>query len=979
MKRTALAIFSLVCITLPFWGYAADDVALAPDPAPVVEQAQVVLTPIDSDSGLPEESSNRDLSVSVPISDQSLAPEASVESMDSPSVDSPTTNSRKVWVCHRAGNKPLEVIYVDWNAWETGHQDHDEDFILSGPHDPLCVPIDPNPSNRPPVIAPLLPATLYAGELYEVTLSVTDPDNDPVTVTASGTPATATFTPATKTFSWTPFARDLGSHDIIFTATDPKGGVATATLALVVELRTPQCSFSGLFGTYYNLPKTHPDVEGPITGVISGTDPTTKDWYSQQYLSFTRNDALSVLNQSSGFFPVNEGLPKDPFYFASVWRGSVIVPEHGTYVAKLGSDDDSWLYINGQHIMDLGGVHAYQTTSTTVVLPKGTSTVEVYFAERHTVQSGILFRLDESHGSQPVVFSPCVPSGSPVNRPPVITGPAYASTTVSSTLTFTVTTSDPDGDPVSVSSTLPAGATYATSTGLFSWTPPTIGTSTATFTASDGRATSTLSVAIEVFASSGGGPGGNQAPIITGPSYASTTVSSTLTFAVAASDPNNDPITLTTELPTGATYATSTGIFSWTPTSTGTSTATFVAFDGSATSTLVVSLEVFPVDDSGGSGNHVPQIAPIPSPQYATATVAYAYDVDATDSDGDTLEFALSVFPEGMMISTSTGAISWMPSSTQATTTPYTVTVSVSDGTAVATTTFAVVVRNAPDTGTPGDTGGPGNTGGTPPGVNISVPQGGGGGGGGGQLLSGGVTGNRPPVFVNFLPPTSTTGTLLYLYDADATDPDGDTLTYSLGEAPRGMSILSTNGLIYWFPTEDQATAGPYAVTVLVSDGATTTRAVYTLVVNRLANRTAPSELNTVGVEPPLATLSAPSRVANLRVTATTSLLSEPSPAAETSTTAGNRRFGAALLAGLFNAFSGVIAWLKANWCAFSFPLWLITLALLIWALFRSRKDEDSTRVPEQDVDHTAFAAAIQAPVNDRLEKEEHSSTVVQN
>ena len=37
-----------------------------------------------------------------------------------------------------------------------------------------------------------------------------------------------------------------------------------------------------------------------------------------------------------------------------------------------------------------------------------------------------------------------------------------------------------------------------------------------------------------------------------------------------------------------------------------------------------------------------------------------------------------------------------------------------------------------------------------------------------------------------------------YTYDVDATDVDGDTLTYSLTTKPNGMSINSTTGVITW-------------------------------------------------------------------------------------------------------------------------------------------------------------------------------------
>ncbi len=43
-----------------------------------------------------------------------------------------------------------------------------------------------------------------------------------------------------------------------------------------------------------------------------------------------------------------------------------------------------------------------------------------------------------------------------------------------------------------------------------------------------------------------------------------------------------------------------------------------------------------------------------------------------------------------------------------------------------------------------------------------------------------------------------------YTYDADATDPDGTVVTYSLGVAPAGITIDGTTGVLSWTPTAGQ-------------------------------------------------------------------------------------------------------------------------------------------------------------------------------
>ncbi len=55
----------------------------------------------------------------------------------------------------------------------------------------------------------------------------------------------------------------------------------------------------------------------------------------------------------------------------------------------------------------------------------------------------------------------------------------------------------------------------------------------------------------------------------------------------------------------------------------------------------------------------------------------------------------------------------------------------------------------------------------------------------------------------------------LYTYDVEATDGDGDILTYSLTSNPGGMTIDSATGVITWTPT----TFGDYNVGLEASDG----------------------------------------------------------------------------------------------------------------------------------------------------------------
>jgi len=88
--------------------------------------------------------------------------------------------------------------------------------------------------------------------------------------------------------------------------------------------------------------------------------------------------------------------------------------------------------------------------------------------------------------------------------------------------------------------------------------------------------------------------------------------------------------------------------------------------------------------------NYSPDITSVPIIT-ATVGIEYVYDVEATDPNGDSLNYSLVIFPDGMTIDSSTGVISWTPIVDQIGNCE--VSIEVSDGELFATQNFTITVN----------------------------------------------------------------------------------------------------------------------------------------------------------------------------------------------------------------------------------------------------------------------------------------------
>jgi len=352
---------------------------------------------------------------------------------------------------------------------------------------------------------------------------------------------------------------------------------------------------------------------------------------------------------------------------------------------------------------------------------------------------------------------------------------------------------DPDSDPLSYDLTLnPEGMTVDPETGWVVWTPTAeqVAQYYAELEAERQRLAAigrgdvvSDTVTFDVFLRARDGQGGqalqqiqievlpdNTPPAFTSliPEDAMPQIGKPFQYQATAIDADGDTVTyaLAAGAPAGVTIDPQTGLVSWTPTAAqlGDREITIIARDGrSGVSTQTVPLQVIEA-----APNRDPAIVSRPRTAVRIGN-SYLYQLQATDPDGDPLDFTLVSAPVGMTLDEEDNLI-WTPTPEQFG--DHTIEVLVSDGQGgQATQRFT---------------------------LNASH-----------QVA------NHPPSITS-IPLTLTHLDRLYQYPLTGFDLDGDALVWSLLQAPAGMVIDATTGVVSWQPTPEQI--GEHIIQVELQD-----------------------------------------------------------------------------------------------------------------------------------------------------------------
>jgi fibro-slime domain-containing protein len=185
-------------------------------------------------------------------------------------------------------------------------------------------------------------------------------------------------------------------------------------------LEDPQPGFCGIYRNFIPTRASggHPDfncnvVNGPSPGLIENNPPwrptsppqIEDDWYHTASCLVTIDPAVAVagwpyftgldftpdINAWSNIHPeLDERLPGDPCYFTAHWETTITVAadwhDRTPVTFKMCANDDSWLFLDGELIIDRGGGHRgcppESPRIAVVPLTSGTYAIDLFYAER---------------------------------------------------------------------------------------------------------------------------------------------------------------------------------------------------------------------------------------------------------------------------------------------------------------------------------------------------------------------------------------------------------------------------------------------------------------------------------------------------------------------------------------------------------------------------------------------------------------------
>lgn len=629
--------------------------------------------------------------------------------------------------------------------------------------------ISVNLCNRPPIITSQVPGSAGEGILYNYQIFATDPDNDSIIYRLLRAPAGMEIDTLSGMISWIPGPAQQGIHNVKVIICDKHGGYDNQeyninvgnyinSIPLIISKADRYVELGKSY--YYQITATDKDgdplnysiVNGPMHMDVSTCGLIT--WHPTSVQTGENHVEIEVFDEKGGIVRQQ--------FAVNVYDGQNVFPEIVSVPEKLVSEGIVYTYTVMAHDSDNDVLHY-----SLIQHPAGMiiDSISGNVSWVPTVTHAGVYRIhclvtDGKGGYAEQIYQLTVINAE--NNLPSFESTPLTTATTGVLYKYQLVVADPDSDQITISlQTAPAGMTINPQTLLISWMPlvSQAGDNQIVISIDDGYGQSVLQTYTVNVAE-----GTNTPPQFHSvPNWLAAVVGEQYLYQLQVYDQNGDPIQVAfVNRPANMNIDPQSLLIAWVPkrVQCGENFVKIKLDDGNGgiteqEFTLIVSGEL----------NHLPEILSQPDTN-VYQNKDYSYTPNFMDKDGDSLHYALVTAPSGMYTN-DIGAIVWVPDNSHVGS--HLAVMVVTDGYDTVSQTFTVHVFNVNDTP-----------------VIVSQPF---------EYVFAGLN---------------------YSYPVVAVDPDGDSIFYTLIEAPAGMTITD-KGLITW---PDNVNRHNSHVAVQVSDSA---------------------------------------------------------------------------------------------------------------------------------------------------------------
>ncbi|TQV87089.1 Ig-like domain-containing protein [Aliikangiella coralliicola] len=619
----------------------------------------------------------------------------------------------------------------------------------------LTVTVIPSGSENLAPVAQNLQVETDENTAASITLIASDPNDDTIVYTLVTQPQSGVLSGSGKDWTYTPQTDFSGTDSFTFKANDSALDSNIATVSILVNainqppIANPQSLATDednaiavtLSGSDPNGDSLSFVVETqPANGVLTGTAPNliytpNGNFNGSDSFTFKTNDG--VVDSVTVTVQLQVNAVNDlPIAVAQ----SLTVEEDGTLAITLTGSD-----VDGDALS-----YSIVTLPTQGVLSGDAPNLVYSPLANFNGSDTFTFIVNDGAADSNIVTVNLLVGA--VNDAPKITSFPITVATQDFQYNYSIVAYDTDGDPLTYQLIDgPSGMTISVVGGGVSWSPTAddIGVHFVKLQVEDSLGASDIQ---EYVLTVGQQP--NRAPVITSSPILTGVVNEAYTYTITANDLDNDSLIYRLiDGPAGMSVSAVSGLVYWVPSYTQTGSASVAVSVEDVRG--AITQQSFSINVELGE-NQSPQITSAPV-ELANVDKLYSYQVTATDDEAESLEYVLTSLPDGMLINSETGLISWVADNSLVGS--HSVTVKVID------------VKGAFDE--------------QPFVINVTAAE---------ENLS-------PEIQSTSVNNALQNG--VYHYDVEATDPNQDLLNYELDFSPENMTINPESGDITWL-SEDK-------------------------------------------------------------------------------------------------------------------------------------------------------------------------------